>query len=273
METTPYKMPPFVSEPAETYHAKRPLYLTSHQAIEFRDCPRTYRQQKSGLMARRIPAEAALIGRGTHTLTLEGNDAFEKEYMVGGPINPKTQKPYGSETKAFEQWAAQQTRTVLSDEQYALIASMAVSVKTHDEAKRLLANGLAEGVLRTIYCGVSCQIRADWFNPSFGLVDLKTCDNLDDFRADAKRFRYVAQMAFYRAIIEQVTGQRVPVYLIAVEKRAPYRVGVFKIREHGNRKRPGLVDEQVANEAAIQELRRCTQDNYWPTRYEAVRTL
>ena len=56
-------------------------------------------------------------------------------------------------------------------------------------------------VIRAEYVGVPCQIRVDWFSSDEGLVDLKTCEDLDAFEDDARRFQYVPQMAFYRMFI------------------------------------------------------------------------
>jgi len=38
-------------------------------------------------------------------------------------------------------------------------------------------------------------------------------------------------MAFYRAVLAQATGQVVPVHIIAVEKRPPFRCGVWQLDE------------------------------------------
>ena len=68
----------------------------------------------------------------------------------------------------------------------------------------LLEYGEPEGVVRADYCGMPCQIRMDWFEPHHGIVDLKTCDDLTWFEADARRYGYAHQLAFYRAVLAQV---------------------------------------------------------------------
>jgi hypothetical protein len=125
---------------------------------------------------------------------------------------------------------------------------------------------VAEGVARADYCGVPCQIRCDWVSDSWGLVDLKTCDNLDAFAHDARRFGYMHQLAFYQAILA-IIGEMAPVNIIAVEKRQPYRVGVWAL--------DGASLEQAAREngQAIGRLVECWDSGHWPTGYEARRTL
>jgi hypothetical protein len=209
---------------------------------------------------------AYLVGRAVHTLALEGDARFDAEYTVGGPINPKTGQPYGSTTKAWAEWAESQRKAVLTDAQYALVTAMANSVRTHELASSLLAEGIAEGVVRADYCGMPCQIRMDWFNPRRGgIIDLKTCDDLTWFEADARRYGYAHQVAFYRAVLAQVVGTPMPIHLIAVEKKEPYRCGVWKVTDDT------LTVAQKENEAAIQRLQRSLAKDCWPTGYEEAR--
>jgi hypothetical protein len=129
----------------------------------------------------------------------------------------------------------------------------------------LLHAGVAEGVVRVEYMGIPCQARLDWVSPEHGLVDLKTCDDLTWFEPDARRFGYVFQLAFYRAMIQLVAGELLPVHLIAVEKKPPYRCGAWRVDPEV------LGHAQRANEAAMKRLLACRRDDYWPTGYEDVR--
>lgn len=267
---TRFTTPRFIREPAETYHAQRERYLTSHQLIDFQACPRAYKVAKYGLMDSRWrrDSEALLIGRATHVRILEGSDRFAVEYFVGdGPVNPTTGKPYGSDTKKFREWSKTISRPVLTFEQAGLVEWMNSSVQVHGLASELLSEGTPEGVLRCTYNGIDCQVRLDWFSAIDGLVDLKTCNDIDDFESDAERFGYVPQMAFYQQIIAAFTGEFVPVHLIVVEKQEPHRCGVWQIDE------ADLRYARDRNVYAIDELLKCQADNYWPTRYEHKRIL
>lgn len=255
-----------IQEPAATYHARRGQFLTSHQLADFRRCPQLFQWRRAELCAE-TDRPAFVIGQAVHCWVLEGRDRFDDEFCVGGPINPKTGSPYGQQTKAWAEWAANQSKAVLSYEQYALVANLVLSVRSHPEAKDILATGTPEGVVRHEYCGVACQIRMDWFDPHRGIADLKTCDDLTYFESDARRYGYVHQLAFYRAVLREVIGLTMPVFLIAVEKKEPYRAGVW------------IVDPQVLsiagreNEAAIERLKQCDSDDRWPTGYEDLRLL
>mgnify|MGYP005847461825 CR=1 FL=1 len=255
-----------ICEPAEVYQAQSAEYLTSHQLADFRRCPLLYRKKMLGLIADE-DRPAYLVGRALHTLVLEGREAFEQEYAVGGPVNPRTGELYGSNTKAFAEWATAQGKPVLTMQQHELVERMAEGVRQHGLARDLLSEGTAEGVVRAEYCQMPCQIRMDWFDPHRGIVDLKTCDDLDWFEADARRYGYAFQMAFYQAVLAQVIALPMPVHFIAVEKKEPYRCGVWKVHEDA------LAQAQRENEAAIERLRRCMSTDMWPSGYEECRVF
>lgn len=255
-----------VRESAEVYHAQRDKFLTSHQLADFRRNPLLFHKKQCGLV-KDEDRPAFQIGRAAHVLVLEGRAVYESEYALGGPVNPKTGEPFGSRTKAFQDWAETQGKPVLTDEQAALIESVNASVRAHQHAAALLADGVAEGVIRTDYCGMPCQARLDWLNPQRGIVDLKTCDNLDWLQMDARTYEYVNQLAFYRAVVARVIEQVLPVHLIAVEKREPFRTGVWRMGEDV------LGIAQKDNEIAIERLKTCRERDHWPTGYEEIRVF
>jgi hypothetical protein len=253
-----------IREPEATYRAKAKHHLTSHQLTEFRKNPLLYHKRQMGL----IPDEdrpAYLIGRAAHTLILEGREVFERSYAVGGPINARTGKPYGANTQAYADWAAAQGKPVITDDQRILVEYMAASVRDHECATDLLSAGTPEGVLRGEHAGMACQSRLDWVNPGRGIVDLKTADNLDYFEVDARSYGYAYQCAFYRSMLAIATEIIAPVFIIAVEKREPFRTGVWVVGQNI------LALAQKENESAIQRLKRCRDNDTWKTGYEAVR--
>ncbi len=254
-----------IHEPAEAYHAKSGHYLSSHLLADFRKCPLLYHRKRSGLIAESQERPAYLIGRAAHTLILEGQQTFDDQFVVGGPINPKTGCPFGPNTKAFENWQGAHGKTVLTDEQHLTVVRMADAVRDHARAAELLREGEPEGVIRAEYCDHPCQTRMDWFDPHRGIVDLKTCDDLTWFEADARRYGYAHQLAFYRAVLAQVIGLSMPVHLVAVEKREPFRAGVWRVEPQV------LAIAQQENEAAIGRLKRCLETGHWPTGYEEPR--
>jgi len=255
-----------IRESAEVYHSQAARFLSSHQLAEFRRNPVLFRKKELGLV-KEEDRPAYLIGRAAHTLILEGREAFEQGYAFGGPINHKTGEPFGSRTKTFMDWAEAQGKPVLSDEQIALIENMNAAVHAHEHAAGLLSDGIPEGVVRAEYCGVACQARFDWLSPARGIVDLKTCDCLDWLQGDARSYGYVHQLAFYRSLLTCVSGVVVPVHLIAVEKREPFRCGVWRMGEDI------LGITQKENEEGIERLKACRNRDHYPTGYEDIRVF
>jgi hypothetical protein len=260
----------FHSEPAEQYHAMAGEYLSSHQLIDFIRSPWLYRKKALGLIPNEDTPEMA-IGRATHVRILEGKDAFEKEFAVGGPINSKTGKPYGPQTKAFAEWCRAAGKPGVHQDDLGLIEQMAAGVAMNGKAVDLLSIGRAEGVIRACLEGAYCQARFDWVNPGEGIVDLKTAKNLDRFEWDARDYGYINQIAFYQAVLAAALDKSVPmlapVYIIAVEKREPFRCGVWRIGDDS------LAIARDVNAEAIQRLRRAWESDEFPTGYEAVRVL
>jgi len=254
------------AEPAQQYHAKAGDYLSSHQLLDFVKCPLLYRRKALGLIEDK-DSTAYLLGRAAPVRILEGRDVYETQFALGGPINPRTGKPYGSNTQAFRGWAEAQGKPVLSHDNVELIEQMASGVAMNDEAVDLLLYGRSEGVIRTTYCDTPCQARFDWIHPHRGIVDLKTTADLTWFENDAKRRRYHNQMAFYQAVLAQVIDQLVPVYLIGIEKTEPFRCGVWRISDDT------LAIARQENEEAIRRLRRAWEIDAFPTGYEVIRIL
>jgi len=255
-------------ESADDYHAKAGEYLSSHQLLDFLKSPWLYRKKQLGLIDPRSTDSAAyLIGRATHCRVLEGRHAYESQFALGGPVNPRTKKPFGKDTNAFRDWCDEQGKPGVHHDDLPTIENMAAGVAMNDEAVELLLHGRSEGVVRTDYCDTPCQIRIDWLHPNRGIVDLKTTKDLDRFEYDARKFRYHHQLAFYQAVLAQAIGRLVPVYLIAVEKSEPFRAGVWRIGDDT------LARARQANEEAIHRLRHAWETDDFPTGYEVIRVL
>jgi len=256
-----------ITEPASVYQEKRANHLSSHALADFRRCPRFFRDKQLGLIPDK-DTRAYAIGRAAHVLILEGRDRYESEFAVGGPINEKTGKPFGPTTKAFAEWADTVGKPVINEADAATVSEMNASVHAHPIASKLLASGEPEKVVRADHCGVPCQIRMDWFDKdAFAISDLKTCASIDTFEADAIDYGYIEQMAFYRELLADVSGREAEVHLIAIEKRAPYRCGVWTID------RSDLDRAAAVNIELIEELKACKVADVWPTRFEDIRVL
>lgn len=256
----------FLSEPADEYHAKAQWFLSSHQLIDFMKCPYLYAKKRAGQIEQK-ESPAFLLGRAAHCRILEGRDEYESQFALGGPINPSTGKPFGNTTKKFLDWQTAQGKPVVSHAQVDLIEAMASGAMMNGIAEVLLQEGRAEGVIRADYLDTPCQIRCDWVHPLYGIADLKTCDDLTWFEADAKKYRYHHQMAFYQSVLHAAIGQYVPIHFIAVEKKEPYRCGVWRLSDDT------LQIARSEIEAAVGRLKDAQDQQLWVTGYEEMRVL
>lgn len=263
--------------PAEEYHAatKENQYTTSHRLNLFRRCPALYHKHITGEIVEGDTA-AFQMGRAVHVLTIEGADKFDAEYLVAdGPTNPKTGKPYGRETKMFKDWAELQTRPVIGSNDHALMLKLSDAVHAHPIAADILSAGFAEATVRAVWDGEPVQARLDWFDPERGIIaDLKTCADVDRFPFDIRDFGYVTLLAFYKRVLELAgyAGPSLRAYLIAVEKKEPYRVAVVELYpmtlEDGNIAEASKYG--VGNNLVMSELLTCRAKDEWPTRYEEI---
>lgn len=254
-----------IHEPEGVYHArsKSGEILSSHMLQRFAQMPYKYWATVSGLYQEPDKADYE-FGRAAHKLILEGQDAFDAAYTVSdGPENPKTGKPYGKDTRAYQDWRSCQEGDVVTTADYAEIGAMRDSVRGHAEIGPLLGReGEAECVVRATLEGVECQIRMDWFSPEAGIVDLKTCRDIAFFEQDARAFGYAYQMAFYRAVLREATGRDFPVHMVAVDK-GPFHVAGYWLMPSAE-----LDVAERVNAAAIRRLKECRETGVWPTGYE-----
>ena len=254
-----------IHEPEEQYHARSKTgeMLSSHMLQRFSFMPYKYWATISGLYQEPDKAEYA-FGRAAHKLILEGQEAFDAAYTVSdGPINERTGKPYGKDSKVYQDWLSCQTGEVITAADYDIIDAMRKSVASHKGISKLLeGDGEAECVARAAIDGVDCQIRLDYFDPQVGIIDLKTCRDITFFESDMRAFGYCYQMAFYRAVLRQVTGRDFPVYMIAVDKTDFHVAGYWLIPS------AELEVAERVNAASIKRLKECRETGVWPTGYE-----
>jgi len=275
-----------IDEPFAVYLANKERYLTSHALMDFVRCPRLYYLKKTGALTAdpNKTSSELVLGSAAHKLILEGRQEFDKCYAVGAPINERTGKEYGRDTQAFAKWVEEQRADkgsaveFITTEQWYTVSSMADAVAKHEEAQKLLHHGVAERVLHSDFDDIPVQSRLDWFT-EIGevpvIVDLKTCNDLDSFEFDAKKFMYGIQFSFYRQILVSATIDEYDleavispkVFVIAVEKRAPFRCGVFAVPDSV------LATFNAKLFAAIESLKQCQSEGHYPTLFESVRPL
>lgn len=253
-------------EPEGAYHARSRSgeMVSSHLLSLFCRSPWKYYCTIQGLVEQEDKPEY-VVGRAAHKLILEGEQAFDEAYTVAdGPINPKTGLPYGKTSQKYLNWIATQSGEVIGTDDYNIINTMKKSCWTHAGIVELLEkkDGIAEGVVRAKLEGVDCQIRMDWFHPEIGIVDLKTCRDIEFFEKDCRDFGYAYQLAFYQSVLEAACGVKFPVHFIVVDKTDFHIAGRWDVPDCVLKECDGV------NRAALNRLKKCQDAKAWPTGYE-----
>ncbi len=195
---------------------------------------------------------AMQLGHATHTAVLEP-DRFPLEYTV-----------YPGKVRRGKDWdafaAANADKDILKADEYARCLAIRDAVQGHDVAADLLTGAETEMSIgwEDGATGLPCKGRIDAFDGG-SLIDLKTTGEFGSkFAANAARFAYHKQLAFYRQGLRKL-GHAVPgVLLIAVQSVAPHDVCVYRLPDE-------LLDWAWTEVRGLLELlKKCQAKDEWP---------
>lgn len=166
---------------------------------------------------------ALSVGTDFHALVLEPHRA--RPLLSKGPINPKTQAPYGRGTQAWRKWKEEHPHAIVPD------AWMLQSINMMPEEVRdelVQAGAHVEASVFQSIGGVNIKARPDLWNPSTATIyDLKkiaAADNLElAIERNIRQYKYWFSAAWYKAALSAETGQPHQFRLIFSEDGPPYR--------------------------------------------------
>lgn len=213
------------------------------------------------------PTPAMEFGTAFHTLLLEP-ERFGEEYVIDGPINPSTRKPYGRDTNKFRDWlAAHPGIEVLTSTDLEKLQQMKRAVMAHEDARKIFEGPGAETEVSIVWqdevTGRWLQGRLDhWVPGAVIFTDLKTTKDVKPrlFDADAERLGYYMQLAMYWDGVKMLTGKDpyIPMVISVRTSKPPYHVAVRQIPmdavEHGRQQYRG----------ALEKLSICEAQNNYP---------
>jgi len=151
------------------------------------------------------PTAAMRVGTAAHTLTLEP-EKFDEEYIIGGPINEKTGKTYGSDSAKFKNWLEDQEpgKKFLSDQEATLARKVARNTKQDKTAMFWLDQcEYKETAIDWVdpYSGLKCKALLDAFSiDNLIFADYKTIGksvSYDELSKTIYNMGYYQQFAFY----------------------------------------------------------------------------
>jgi len=225
---------------------------------------------QAALKNKLIPTPAMEMGTALHCLTLDGQKAFEAQYV---------KKPEGIRlnTKEGKEWKENAGRKkVLSvggkDDPWGSVYGM-------DESLRRLAyfDPSQPDYIKynevSVYWesqGVQCKARLDRVDIEQGLVlDLKTTDSVDPelFTKKVVSLGYDFQAAYYTLAAMEAYKKPFRFIFVAVERKAPFTVDLFEVS-------PDMMHEGFAKvESALKMYAKCKESDEWPNREPLIRQL
>jgi hypothetical protein len=250
--------------PASTYHGW-PLPSSTLLNEMWRRSP-AHAQRR---MSEPLDSASLRIGTALHLLVLEGEDAFREGFAWGGPINPKTGKPFGSDTDKFRDWAEAiraEGKECITTAEADAVRAMAASLIDHPGAYAHLMATKDEREVSGVFTpfddiGLRAKFRADGIATSFGaMVDLKTTQSANywDWRTSVVNYGYHRQAALYLKGANRLGLDVQDFVWVCVEKEPPYAVGLYRLDMDDL----GIADTQV--EELLRLWHQCVESGEWP---------
>jgi len=205
----------------------------------------------------KAPTPAMVIGSAFHTLVLEP-DLFASQYYCA-------QETIRRGTKKWDELEAEACgRIILKPDEHEELHVMGKQIKAHPMASEcLLACDEREtsAFWTDTITGELCKGRLDALSQADAIiVDLKTTEDASPFGFEKSilAYKYHWQAAFYCDGMQQITGREHTFVLLAVEKSAPFGVGVYVL----GKELLGLGRSQYR--AALAKVAECKAKNSWP---------
>jgi hypothetical protein len=217
-----------------------------------------------------IPTPAMEIGTALHCLTLDGQKAFDAQYV---------KKPDGLSlaTKEGRKWKADLgNKKPLAeggkDDPWGSVQGMGYSLRelAYFDPSQPDYIKYNEVSIYWDWEGVRCKARLDRIDVENGLVlDLKTTDSVEPelFTKKVVGLGYDFQAAYYAKAAEVAFGKKFDFIFAAVERKAPYTVDLFQVDEE-------MMAEGTAKcVAALRLFKDCNEMGEWPNRPATIRRL
>lgn len=206
---------------------------------------------------------AMLLGSAFDTLLLTPG-LFQETYAVAPEIRRGT--------KAWDEFVADNPgKQLIKVDEMQQIHAMAIAVKKHPEAAKLLTGGTAQVSFKwqDKQSGLLCKGRADYVNGNT-VIDVKTTQNASptEFSKSLFAFRYYVQAAMYLEAMTQTGHKTTDDFIfIAVEKEPPYLVAVYKLDHEALSLGIGTYTAELCH------LANCLKRDEWPGYASGIDTI
>lgn len=146
---------------------------------------------------------------------------------------------------------------------------MAEALTSHTRAMEVLAGQSEVAAFARHHSGLWIRGQLDKYAPGSHIGDYKTAADAssEGFTRAVWRYRYHMQAAWYRSLVQLLTGELLPYRLVAQEKTAPYLVSVWEAADDY------LELGRADMEDAIAIYRQCSESGEWPGYPNEIQTL
>lgn len=203
-------------------------------------------------------SDTLIVGRAVHTAILEPLKFLREYAMWSGKVRR------GKEWESFQE--QHPNKTIIRETDYRRVEQIAAAVQAHPEASRILSGCEYEKSLTWEWLGYQCKGRLDALADD-RVVDLKSTADLERFEAQAYRMGYHGQLSWYsNGAFKQDGGNR-DVFIVAVESKPPFDVGVYQVSDDA------MVAGETLVNGLIERLRKCEAEDKWPGMMPAIQSL
>lgn len=253
--------------PAELYHRKELGVVNCGSLKELAKTPAHYRAWLADTEQHDTPT--LVFGRALHALVLEPA-LFAQEWAQQPAFGDLRTKAGKAEREAWQ--AANEGVETVSVDDWTKLHAMRDAVMAHPIAGKFFTGGRSETT--TIWTdprtGLLCKARQDYRRDDLVMIgDLKSTEDASPraFARSIVNFRYHVQHAHYTDGDRVLSGEAPRFLFCAVEKSAPYAVGVYMLDADAEGRGHELRDREMDT------LNVCLQGDEWPSYPPVVNTL
>jgi len=205
-------------------------------------------------------SDAKRLGSLAHLMLFEPSRV--KGNTIPAPINPKTSRAYGMDTKAWQEYAdANPGKLIVSDEEMDRATRMVASVLEHPQLG-VIFNASTESEVVIVWDdgGVVCKAKLDAIVGTLMIGDLKTTADASEraFAGSIVEYGYDTQAAFYLRGCHALGLSGLDFVFGCVENEAPYEAAGYTLGAEF------LSIGRVRVDRWLDQVRKCQQANAWP---------
>lgn len=154
-------------------------------------------------------------------------------------------------------------KTILSAEDFDRLDGMLGSILKNKTVLELVRGGVAEQSIFWIdpRTGTRCKCRPDYLRPDFITSDWKTTEDAspEGFKRAVRTYRYDLKTAHYLRGISSIAKEPITEFIhVAVEKQAPYAIGLYALTDET------LKCADSENQELLALHAECVKKNNWP---------